>query len=100
MGLSPVESQPSSKLHFSTDFETPSQSRLTLNNTSGHSVLFKVKIKYPDCFVAHPAFGELLPGKVLDSFVLKRHLSSFLQNEIVSPLQKLDCFVIKKQLFS
>jgi hypothetical protein len=70
MGLSPVESQPSSKLHFSTDFENPSQSRLTLNNTSGHSVLFKVKIKYPDCFVAHPAFGELLPGKLQDRSVI------------------------------
>ena len=64
MGVTQVESQPSSRLVFTTDFQNPAQSRLNLKNLSDNSVLFRVKFKYPDLFFAHPAFGELLPGKI------------------------------------
>ena len=47
---------------FTTDFLNPCQARINVKNLSDHSVLFRVKFKYPEIFFAHPAFGELIPG--------------------------------------
>ena len=62
MGGGQVESRPSSRILFTTDFENPCQARINVKNLSDHSVLFRVKFKYPEIFFAHPAFGELIPG--------------------------------------
>ena len=51
MGVTQIESQPCSKILFTTDCESPSQSRLTLKNLCENHVLFKVKIKYPGTLI-------------------------------------------------